>query len=114
MTPSRFLVVAMPPPLVLEDLKSVLDAIGLRTQLQGAMFDPANWHQSLTVPVYEQSEVERLWRACAQVRASACTVALTRIRGLRFAHTVSDPFRGPSTKSCWLKGMPSTATLLTT
>jgi len=47
MTQPRFLVVAMPSPINRAALKSALEISGLKARLDGAMFDPANWHQSL-------------------------------------------------------------------
>lgn len=79
MNASRFLVLAKPPLAVREDCEQ--EAQDLKALLQGAMFDPANWHQSLTEPIFDRSAVEPLRRACSRVRAFACTLALNRIRG---------------------------------
>ena len=81
MTRSRFLVVAIPPLVVRKSLENLLEAMGLKTQLQEAMFDPANWHQSLSDRFFTRSCIEPLKRACARVRAPACTLAMNRVRG---------------------------------
>jgi hypothetical protein len=81
MTRSRFLVVAMPSPLVKKACKDALDAAGLNAVLQGTLFDPSNWHQSLSDRFFQRSRVESLRRACSRVRATACTLALNRVRG---------------------------------
>src|SRR6218665_1891284 len=80
MTRSRFLVVAMPSPLVRKACEDVLDAAGLKATLQDALFDPANWHQSLSDRFFQRSRIESLRRACSRVRATACTLALNRVR----------------------------------
>lgn len=81
MTRSRYLVMAMPSALERKACEDALDAAGLRAQLQGALFDPANWHQSLSDRFFERSCVDRMRRGCSQVQASACTLTLNRVRG---------------------------------
>lgn len=80
MTGPRFLVVAMPSLRERRALAGELETSGLKARLKGAMFDPANWHQSLSDRFQVPSEIERLRRACANVRARACTLTWNRIR----------------------------------
>ena len=81
MTPPRFLVMAQPPWVVREACQRVVHDLGLNALLQGAMFDPVNWHQTLSDRFYDRSQIEPLRCACARVRAQACTLTLNRIRG---------------------------------
>jgi 2'-5' RNA ligase len=81
MARSRFLVMAKPPLVVRKSLENWLETMGLKARLQGAMFDPANWHQSLSDRFFQRSCIEPLKRACARVRAPACTLAMNRVRG---------------------------------
>jgi 2'-5' RNA ligase len=101
MSASRFLVMAQPPPAVLQACESELREKGLAALLKEAMFDPANWHQSLTAPSFEQTDVEPLWRACSHVRASACTVALNRIRGSGRHGSIHWSFHARGTPACF-------------
>lgn len=99
MNASRFLVMAKPPLAVREECER--EAQDLKTLLQGTMFDPANWHQSLTVPSFERSDVEPLRRACSRVRASVCTLALNRIRGDGPSNSIHWAFHALGKPACF-------------
>jgi 2'-5' RNA ligase len=101
MTRPRFLVMAKPPMVVRKSLENVLEAMGLKAQLQGAMFDPANWHQSLTIPCDEPSAIDSLKSACARIHVPACTMTLNRIKGSGLAPDIHWAFHAKGTPACF-------------
>lgn len=79
----RALFVAMPGPDVREGLLAGARAHGLDRQLGGAMFDPLNWHQTLSDRHWRPSadRIEQLKRAGARMAGMAFTLRFDRIGG---------------------------------
>lgn len=80
MAGSRFLVMAMPSPMERMALEAALHSSGLKDRLHGTLFDPVNWHQSLSARFVDRADIEPMLRACSSVRARACTLTFNRIR----------------------------------
>ncbi|WP_457427133.1 hypothetical protein [Roseateles sp. P5_E7] len=82
MTKPRHLLMAMPPAAVCDSLLDMLARTGLYTRLGSAMFDPANWHQSLSDRFWNgRDSEERLLRAGDLLSAHAVRMRFNRIVG---------------------------------
>ena len=78
----RYLLMSMPPPAVLDAIRIVLDRYGVDKLLGQALFQPANWHQSLSDRHWPEDTPdlrERLLRAGARISAFAVPMSLNRI-----------------------------------
>lgn len=82
MASSRLIIMAKPGAMERESMLRVIRELGLEQQLGTAMFDPANWHQSLSDQFPDSPEFRAtLRRACGQVSAAPFTLSLNRIIG---------------------------------
>ena len=82
MASSRLIIMAKPPAATLAAMVQVLRERELDQQLGAAMFDPVNWHQSLSDLFPDSPEFRAtLKRACGQVSAAPFTLRLNRIIG---------------------------------
>ncbi len=78
----RLIVMTKPPPAVLDTLKQTVAAQGLEKRLGAAMFEPGNWHQTLSARFPDEPRFERLLQdACSRVVAEAFTLSLDRVVG---------------------------------
>ena len=82
MSPPKLIVMAKPPPTVRNAMLQALRDLGLEKRLGNAMFEPENWHQTLSslypdAPQY----LDALARTCATVSAERFPFSLDRIVG---------------------------------
>lgn len=76
------LFMAMPSPEVRAHLQVILTAAGWDQQLGEALFDPQNWHQSLSHPLPGSDALrERMLDIGSRIDAAAFTTVLNRVRG---------------------------------
>jgi len=78
----RYLFMAMPSRAVLDAMQVLVDRYGVARQLNGALFVPSNWHQSLSDRHWEEDTPdvrEKMLRAGAKVSAQAVAMRLNRI-----------------------------------
>ncbi|HEY4582580.1 MAG TPA: 2'-5' RNA ligase family protein [Lysobacter sp.] len=73
------------PASVRNALRASLAEAGVLARLGDALFDPANWHQSLTPELSDNPDLRRrLSAACARLSETpAATITFDRIRGTR-------------------------------
>jgi len=93
-TRPRLLILAQPPPEVLDEMKSAVSRNGLDAQLGSMMFKAANWHQTLS-DRYEDTATNRaaMRRAGTRISVQACSLSLNRIRGQGQEGTIHWAFR---------------------
>ncbi|KQW48197.1 MULTISPECIES: 2'-5' RNA ligase family protein [unclassified Roseateles] len=95
MTVPRYLFVALPPQAVVDALKTFLDDQGLTSQLGGTMFQPFNWHQSLSGQFWQTAGIEAKLRAAGELlSARQVEFQMNRIVG-RGTHWEFKPFGNP-------------------
>jgi 2'-5' RNA ligase len=73
---------AMPPRAVLDAMHVIVDRYGLAKQLNGALFVPTNWHQSLSDRHWEEDTPdlrEKMLRAGTRVSAQSVAMVLNRV-----------------------------------
>lgn len=82
MRPPSLLFMAQPAPNVRLAIQQALAAHSLDQRLGNAIFDPQNWHQSLSHPLPSSPALcKRMVDMGSHIDASAFTVVLNRIRG---------------------------------
>lgn len=73
---------AQPAPEVRLAMERALTTHGLDKQLDGALFDSQNWHQSLSHPLPSSSALcNRMMDMGSRIKATAFTMDLNQIRG---------------------------------
>lgn len=83
MSKARLLFLALPPPQVVEAIRSAMARDRLEQRLGRCLFAPSNWHQSLSERIYSPTaqECDAMLPVGAAIAASAhaCTLEFNRI-----------------------------------
>lgn len=81
MTTPRLFFAAMPPPAALDAMRTTVRAHKLDMRLGRELFDPDNWHQSLSERIFNPDDAQcaALLALGQTIRAHACTLSFNRI-----------------------------------
>ena len=77
----RLLFIAKPQPEVLSTMETAVSACGLDVVLGAALFEPENWHQSLSASYQKNTDadIEKFLRAGSRISATAVTLRFNRV-----------------------------------